>query len=310
MKKILLIILCIFIFKTGAATAEKSKEDILREAVALSREVKEFGKTIGIEPSDILTKSTLESKPQSWIALYMQKRGTLAVDGWFDANIMLISSILLKNMRLEKLYYDGNFSVYLRRGEELSDNHSVITPDFARESTSRKVEVIFHEDLHVLLNLGNNEEAMVTPLAYLAAQEFFLARGDLQNYENNLSNIQYLRRVSKELLSFVNEVFNIFETVSAENQHDKIMEILESYPVYKNKFKQYEADLQDTKQILEAKISHDLIYYKCFDRIIALSLAGRAPDLKTLIEDFKKAPAENPAFETYLAELEKKYKSR
>lgn len=311
MKKILLIALFALFFTPYAASSEKSDEELLREAVALSKEVKEFGKTIGIEPSDILTKSTLESKPQSWISLMLQKRGTLATNGWFDAHIQLISSNLLKDARLEKMYTEGNFSVYMRGGEELADNDSVITVDFARNSNLRKVEIIFHEDLHVALELEINEEAVVSPLAFLAAQSFFQSRGDRQNYEHTLSVIKASRRISQELLLFIDEVLNIFKTVPSTNWHDKIMEVLEFYPAYKREFKNYYGgDLQDTRQILEAKISHDFVYNKYFDRIMALSLAERAPDLKTLIEDFKKAPAENPAFETYLAELEKKYKSR
>ncbi len=62
---------------------------------------------------------------------------------------------------------------------------------------------------------------------------------------------------------------------------------------------------QNEKMFLEAKISHDLMYYRHFDRII--SLYEKVGDLKTLIAELKQAPEKDEATDHFLDELEKKY---
>jgi hypothetical protein len=64
---------------------------------------------------------------------------------------------------------------------------------------------------------------------------------------------------------------------------------------------------QHAATALEAKLSHDLAYYRYFDRIAAL--AERAPDLKTLITDLKTIPskADHSAVDDFLRQLNARY---
>ena len=59
--------------------------------------------------------------------------------------------------------------------------------------------------------------------------------------------------------------------------------------------------------MLEAKLSHDLAYYRFFDQIAAL--AELAPNLKLLIDDLKTLPPEATAdrAERFLRDLNSKY---
>ena len=59
--------------------------------------------------------------------------------------------------------------------------------------------------------------------------------------------------------------------------------------------------------MLEAKLSHDLAYYRFFDRIAAL--AELAPTLKLLIDDLKTLPPDATAdlTEKFLVDLNAKY---
>ncbi|MBI2122076.1 MAG: hypothetical protein HYT98_03055 [Candidatus Sungbacteria bacterium] len=314
MRKILLIILCIFLFEPKAAAAEKSEEELLRETAALSKEVKEFGKTIGIEPSAVLTKTALEAPRQDWLVVMAQKRGTLALHEPIEMEFWLYFSESPRKIIQNWYLYNKSYSIYTRLGEQLADKGSTITPDFAKEELMRKVDVILHEDLHMNtehLRGTINQEAIITPLATLAALKFFEYAEDRANYTKTEALIQRYRAISRELNDFVKTVLDIFLHIPEEEWYEKIFEIAEDYPNYMAEFRNIGESLNQEsleENRLEAKISYDYLYHKYFDRVVALY--EKCGDLKLLIADLKKSPAETSALEAYLAELEKKYGSR
>ena len=81
-----------------------------------------------------------------------------------------------------------------------------------------------------------------------------------------------------------------------------------NFPSIKNSSKdRFAASIAAT--VLEAKLSHDLAYYRYFDTIVGL--AEKAPSLKRLIEDLKKMPRDaTPAVaEKFLQDLNLRYLS-
>lgn len=67
----------------------KTDEMRLQETIALSQEVKEFEKTLGIQPSACLSKSTMEQPGYYVYRLWIQKRGILALDTPIDMTISM-----------------------------------------------------------------------------------------------------------------------------------------------------------------------------------------------------------------------------
>ncbi|HLN81967.1 MAG TPA: hypothetical protein VK355_00025, partial [Candidatus Binatia bacterium] len=78
------------------------------------------------------------------------------------------------------------------------------------------------------------------------------------------------------------------------------------YPAYQRQFER-QIRGQHPPTVLEAKLSHDLTYYRYFDGIAAL--AEQAADLKTLIADLKRLPADATlsSTEKFLSELSSRY---
>jgi predicted SprT family Zn-dependent metalloprotease len=87
---------------------------------------------------------------------------------------------------------------------------------------------------------------------------------------------------------------------------ENILQQMTHYPIYRRRFER-QIQGQHPPTVLEAKLSHDLAYYRYFDRIAAL--AEQALDLKTLIEDLKRLPADATLDRTgkYLSELNSRY---
>ena len=306
-----MVILILLASPTSGAQHAGDDEKLLRETAELSQKVKEFGKTLGIEPSDALTKTTLEAPHQTWISINAQKRGTLALQESVDIEFWLYFTESPRKIIQDWYLYNKNYSVYTRLGEQLADKASTITPDFARETLTRKVDVILHEDLHMNTKhlLGTiNREAIVTPLATLAALNYFENTGDHANYTRTKTLIQRYRAISRELNDFVKNVLDIFLHAPKENWYEKISEIAPDYPNYITEFRNIGDSLDPEspeEDRLEAKISHDYLYYKYFDRVV--SLYEKCGDLKWLIADLKKSPTDASALETYLSELEIRY---
>jgi hypothetical protein len=92
-----------------------------------------------------------------------------------------------------------------------------------------------------------------------------------------------------------------------EEANEQILDLMPSYPVYYRQFQRQIAG-QHPPTVLEAKLSHDLAYYRYFDQIAALS--EKVGDLRTLIADFKKLPHDTSqdGMQAYLRQLETKYR--
>lgn len=251
-----------------AFAQEKTDDELLQETVALSKEVKEFGKTIGIEPTETLTKSSNGRVAESRLWIWVQNKGSLSFD------TMSVFVLYFKDVK-EKIplsnvgILSGNVNIYFRSENQFSTAESSITADFAAEPRWRRVEVVLHEDMHQnIKNMSwHDNEAITTVIARLAALEYFKSKNDDIGSAKISILIKNSRLFSRELL----------ELVSSQPEH------IDN----------------------EAKIMHDLAYYKYFDRVVALY--EKSGNLKKLIEDIKNAPAETSVLEKYLDDLDKKY---
>ena len=121
-----------------------------------------------------------------------------------------------------------------------------------------------------------------------------------------LAAIEDERRYGRELNALVEAAQQLFRTVTPELAQEQILNLIPRYPVYHHKFEQ-QIEGQHPATVLEAKLSHDLAYYRYFDQIIAL--AETVADLKKLIDDLKKLPNDTRqnGLEAYLAHLKHQY---
>jgi hypothetical protein len=281
----------------------------LGETARLVQEVKAFQKTLGIEPTDALRRTIHERPALSMLWLWMQRAGTLAVRAPVDIRMAIGFSSLREQLKLEQVYRVEGYSIYYRHGNEFADSRSVATFGFAAEGSARQVKVILHEDLH-----GDNnfdlpweiEEAVVTPISSLAAVEFFKSKGDRENLQQAQESLNRERSVARELNALVSECRGIFQTENVEDAKKAILEVMPAYPLYRRQFQRQTVG-QHPSTVLEAKLSHDLAYYGYFDRIV--SLAEKAGDLRTLINDLKRLPTDtgHDRFEAYLDQLSTQY---
>ena len=281
----------------------------LKENARLVEEVKAFGKTLGIEPSEALSRTSQESAPLSMLWLWMQRVGTLALAAPVDIRMAIGFGAPKEDLKLEQVYRVNGYSVYYRQGNEFADSRSVATTGFAAEGMVRRVEVILHEDLHGDANFAlpwEVEESIVTPLGALAAVEFFKSRRDHEYLKQALATLEEERELGRQLNALAEEAEKLFETLPIEKAHERILNLMPSYPVYYRQFQRQIAD-QHPPTVLEAKLSHDLAYYRYFDQIVGLS--EKVGDLRTLISDLKKllTDATQNGTQAYLRQLETKY---
>jgi hypothetical protein len=281
----------------------------LEENARLVEEVKAFGKTLGIEPTEALSRTTEEQPALSMLWLWMQRVGTLALHAPIDIRMAIGFAAVKEELKLEQVYRVEGYSVYYRQGNEFADSRSVATVAFAGEGIVRRVKVILHEDLHGDMNFDlpwEVEESIVTPLGSLAAVEFFKRKGDRETLQRALASVQEERQYSRELNSLVAEAETLFKTRPLEEAKEQILELIPSYPVYDRQFQRQIAG-QHPPTVLEAKLSHDLAYYRYFDQIAAL--LEKVGDLQTLIADLKKLPhdAHQDELQAYLQQLKVRY---
>jgi hypothetical protein len=282
----------------------------LEENSRLVEEVKAFGKTLGIEPTEALSRTVQERAPLSMLWLWMQHVGTLALSVPVDIRMAIGFAAAKEDLKLEQVYRVDGYSVYYRQGNEFADSRSVATVGFAGEGIVRRVEVILHEDLHGDNNFALSwevEESIVTPLGSLAAVEFFRGRRDQHYLKQALATLEEERQFGRELNALVGEAEKLFKTKPIEEANEQILNIMPSYPVYYRQFQRQIAG-QHPPTVLEAKLSHDLAYYRYFDQIAVLS--EKVGDLRTLIADFKKLPHDTSqdGMQAYLQQLETKYR--
>jgi predicted SprT family Zn-dependent metalloprotease len=226
-----------------------------------------------------------------------------------DIRLAIGLNVEKETPKLEQVYRVDGYSVYYRQGSEFADPRSVATVGFAEEPLVRRAKVILHEDLHGDVNFAlpwEIEEAIVTPLGSLAVVEYFRSKGDEKNLQNALVSLADERTVSRELMAVVEAAQRIFAVEKIDEAKRQILSKLENYPNYQRQFERQTRG-QHGATVLEAKLSHDMAYYRYFDAIAAL--AEKAPDLRTLIEDLKKLPKDttHTQLERYLIELDSKY---
>ena len=264
----------------------------LEQTAGLIEEVKAFGKTLGIEPTAALSRTAREGPTLSMLWLWMQREGTLALDAPIDIRTAIGYSAETQRVKVEQIYRVDGYSVYYRQGNEFADSRSVATIGFAEEPIVRRVKVVLHEDLHGDGNFAlpwEIEEALVTPLASLAAVEYFRWKGDERNVRNALMSVFEERQAAKELNALVARAQIMFRQESIDAAKQEVLALLDEYPVYQKQFERQVRD-QHAPTVLEAKLSHDLAYYRYFDAIV--TLGELAPSLKVLIADLKSIPAE------------------
>ena len=293
----------------SCSVAGHDKAMRMEENARLIEEVKAFGKTLGIEPTDALSRTAQEQPTLSMLWLWMQRIGTLALKAPVDIRMAIGFSTAKEDLKLEQVYRVDGYSVYYRQGNEFADSRSVVTAGFAGEGTLRRVKVILHEDLHGDNNFALSwevEESIVTPLGSLAAVEFFRSKGDQEHLKQALASLDEERQLARELNALVVEAENLFRTTTTEEAKTQILNLIPSYPVYSRQFQRQIAE-QHPPTVLEAKLSHDLAYYRYFDEIATLS--EKVADLRTLIADFKKLPQDTSqdGMQAYLQQLKIKY---
>jgi hypothetical protein len=282
----------------------------LRDTANLIDEVKVFGRTLGIEPTEALARTAGTGPALSMLWLWMQRVGTIALQGPVDVRMAIGFYNERERLRLEQVYRVDGYSVYYRQGNEFADARSLATAGFAAEPAVRRVMVVLHEDLHGDANFDlawEIEEAIVTPLGALAGAEFFRRRGDAEALESMLESLAEERQVSRELNELAQSADRLFKSALADEASTAIFALMHRFPNYERRFRRQTRD-QHAPTTLEAKLSHDLAYYRYFDRIAALSEI--APDLKTLVGDLRRLPrtASHAVVDEWLSALEIEYR--
>ena len=283
----------------------------LRQTADLIEEVKAFGKGLGIEPTAALSRTASEAPALSMLWVWMQREGTLALNAPMDVRTAIGYRAETQRVKIEQIYRVDGYSVYYRQGNEFADGRALATAGFAEESILRRVKIILHEDLHGEANFAlpwDIEEAIVTPLGSLAAVEYFRWKGDERNLRNALTSVGEERQGSIELNALVSRARIIFAQESIEAAKQTVLALVSEYPAYQKQFER-QVRGQHAPTVLEAKLSHDLAYYRHFDTIAGL--AELAPNLKTLIEDLKLIPgaAGHAAIDEILRSLGNKYRA-
>ncbi|HMF48461.1 MAG TPA: hypothetical protein VK603_07455, partial [Candidatus Saccharimonadales bacterium] len=247
----------------------------------------------------------------SMLWLWMQRAGTLALRGPVDIRLAIGYSSENERIKIEQVYRVDGYSVYYRQGSEFADARSVATVGFSDEPIVRRVKVTLHEDLHGDVNFAlpwEIEEGIVTPLGSLAAVEYFRWKNEQKDLQNAVTSLGEERVMSQELNALMAQAEEMFGQSDVDTAKEKVLALLGEFPHYQ---KQFERQIrgQHRATVLEAKLSHDLAYYRYFDAIVGL--AEKAPNLQRLIEDLKKMPRDaTPALaEKFLQDLSLRYLS-
>jgi hypothetical protein len=285
------------------------REPGLKETASLIEEVKAFGQTLGIEPTEALSRTSAGDRALSMLWFWLQKAGTLAVNVPIDIRMAVGFDAAKERVPVEQVYRVDGYSVYYRQANEYADPRSAATPSFAAQGIVRRVTVILHEDLHGDANFDlpwDLEEALVTPLGALAAVEYFKRKEDAENLDRARMALNEGRQISRELHQLVQEAETILRAAAVDEAREKIIALLSRYPAYHNMFQRQIAG-QHAPTALEAKLSHDLAYFRYFNAIA--NLAETPMGLRALISALKKLPRDStPASgDAFLRGLSAKY---
>ena len=190
----------------------------------LLQEVKAFGRTLGIEPTDALSHSSREKPGRSMLWLWLQRLGTIALRTPLDIQALDTFLATKEELPLEQLYLVGSYSVYRRQGNQYGDPRSVATIDFARDSMLIKVKTVLHEDLHNNKNFDlpwEDEESIITPLGALAALELFKHKADQANAWSAFEGIEMEGALSRELVGMAVMADQLFRIEALSRVEEK-----------------------------------------------------------------------------------------
>lgn len=306
-----LVCLCVALAILAGCSTLAPRDNVarLRQTASLIEEVKAFGESIGIEPTEALRRTAGQGPTLSMLWLWMQREGTLALNAPVDVRLAIGFNYEREAPKIEHLYRVDGYSAYYRQGNEFADARSVATIGFAEEPLVRRVKVILHEDLHGDVNFAlpwEVEEAIVTPLGSLAAVEYFRFKDDQKNLANALSSVVHERKLARELMALIDEAQKVFEAERVSDAKEKILNLLPKYPSYQRQFEQQTRN-QHAETVIEAKLSHDLAYFRFYDQVAAI--AEKAPSLSQLIVDLKQMQPDGTIAATYrfLRDLNVKY---
>src|SRR5438445_7025267 len=205
--------------------ADTGTDTQLRQTAGLVDDVKAFGKTLGIEPTPALSRTSQEGPALSMLWLWMQRAGTLALHKPIDIHTAIGFSAEKERLKVEQVYRVDGYSVYYRQGNEFADSRSVATIGFAAQPIVRRVMVVLHEDLHGDGNFAlpwEVEEAIVTPLGSLAAVAYFRQKGDESNWQNAVESLGEERKLSRELKALVSEAEEAFASLPVDDAKRKV----------------------------------------------------------------------------------------
>jgi hypothetical protein len=265
----------------------------LGETANLIEDVKAFGKTIGIEPTGALSRISSGDRTLSMLWFWLQKAGTVALKAPVDIRMAVGFDAAKERVPVEQVYRVDGYSVYYRQGNEYADPRAAATPSFAAQGIVRRVTVILHEDLHGDANFDlpwDIEEAVVTPLGALAAVEYFKRKDDLEDLRRAQAALAEGRQIARELQELAQEADKIFRSTTVDEAKEKILALLPRYPAYRAVFERQTAG-QHAPTVLEAKLSHDLAYFRYFHAIV--TLAEMPVMLKVLIAELKNLPRDS-----------------
>src|SRR3990167_3712501 len=136
MKKIAAAVMIFLIFlgaaswaKASGQATEKSDEELLKETVLLSQTVKEFEKTLGIEPSEALSQSTLEKPASSLTWIWIQETGATALTKPFWAVVYIKFSVPKERVPIDwiNIGSGASLSYYFRQENIFSHPAAVRT---------------------------------------------------------------------------------------------------------------------------------------------------------------------------------------
>jgi hypothetical protein len=288
---------------TLASIQAANDQELLRVSAVTIQEIKSFERDLGIEPTEALSQTAQQRHPLSLLWIWLQRTGTIAMRSPVDVRLTIGFNDATEKIPLERIYQVKGYSVYYRQGNEFADGRSVVTPGFAQEAAVRRVMVVIHEDLHGDQNFDlpwELEESLVTPLGSLAAVEFFKYKGDEANLRIAQAQLAEERALSREVNQVARSAEQTLRDFPQAMARRQILAAISSSSVYGRYFERQIVG-QHPETVIEAKLSHDLAYYKQFDRIVGLyDVTG---DLKTLLQKLRNAP--RPAtFETLDSFLE------
>jgi hypothetical protein len=281
--------------------------ELLRAAAVTIQEIKSFERDLGIEPTEALSRTAEQRHALSLLWIWLQRTGTIAGRSPIDVRLAIGFNDVTEKIPLEQIYKVEGYSVYYRRGNEFADARSVATSAFAQEAAVRRVTVIIHEDLHGEKNFDlpwEVEESLVTPLGSITAVEFFKHKGDGANLQIAQTRLAEERQLSRELNQLAQSAEQTLRDLPPETAKRQILASISSTAVYGRYFERQILG-QHPETVIEAKLSHDLAYYRQFDRIVGLyEFIG---DLKSLIQKLRNAPkpATFQSLDSFLESLER-----